>query len=130
MTGLCVSCCRCRREPQQFAHVQVRLVMAAPVVALPERVSLETLRRVLRDTSHHGFPVVRGTASGKVGSRGAHITAMLVLQQVSACARDALFRLSRLTSSTNATGCKRGLCCSAANACKHLFSSPDRKECR
>jgi CBS domain-containing protein len=57
--------------------LEVRHVMAAPVVTLRERVTLGELRDVLRSTRHHGFPVVREaggggsrTASGKGGGGG------------------------------------------------------------
>ncbi|KAK9806419.1 hypothetical protein WJX73_004486 [Symbiochloris irregularis] len=44
----------------------VSAIMASPVVALPKEVSLGELRDVLRDSRHHGFPVVQPTPNGMV----------------------------------------------------------------
>jgi len=50
------------REPvadMSLDLLEVRHVMAAPVVTLPERLRLGDVRDVLRLTRHNGFPVVR-----------------------------------------------------------------------
>ena len=46
--------------------VPVRYAMAAPAVTLGERMGVEALRGILRDTKHSGFPVVRSTPAGQV----------------------------------------------------------------
>ena len=46
--------------------VPVRYAMAAPAVTLNERMGVEALRSILRDTRHSGFPVVRATPAGQV----------------------------------------------------------------
>ncbi|KAI7836469.1 hypothetical protein COHA_009686 [Chlorella ohadii] len=46
--------------------VEVRYVMAAPVVTLREQMRLGDVRDVLRKTRHNGFPVVRDTPQGGV----------------------------------------------------------------
>ncbi|KAK9840815.1 hypothetical protein WJX81_006821 [Elliptochloris bilobata] len=46
--------------------VPVRYAMAAPAVTLNERMAVEALRGILRDTRHSGFPVVRATPAGQV----------------------------------------------------------------
>ena len=46
--------------------VPVRFAMAAPAVTLGERMGVEALRSILRDTRHSGFPVVRATPAGQV----------------------------------------------------------------
>ncbi len=45
--------------------VPVRFAMAAPPVTLGERMRVEALRGILRDTRHSGFPVVRTTPAGQ-----------------------------------------------------------------
>ena len=49
--------------------LEVRYVMAAPVVTLRERMKLGEVRDVLRSTRHNGFPVVRPIA-GSAGGGG------------------------------------------------------------
>lgn len=44
----------------------VSLVMRSPVVTLSPALAIRELQQVLRDTTHHGFPVVRDTACGQV----------------------------------------------------------------
>jgi len=44
----------------------VSRLMASPVVTFRERMAVSHLRRVLRDTTHNGFPVVRTTQQGQV----------------------------------------------------------------
>ena len=46
--------------------VPVRYAMASPAVTLHERMGVEALRGILRDTRHSGFPVVRATPAGQV----------------------------------------------------------------
>ncbi len=44
----------------------VSRLMASPVVTFRETMSVPHLRRVLRDTTHNGFPVVRDAPHGPV----------------------------------------------------------------
>lgn len=46
--------------------VPVHCAMSAPVVTLREEMRIEDMTRVLRETRHNGFPVVRDTAAGQV----------------------------------------------------------------
>lgn len=55
--------------PSSMDLLPVSSVMASPVVTLPVQVSLGELREVLRDSRHHGFPVVRPTPAGMVSPR-------------------------------------------------------------
>ena len=50
--------------------IPVHHVMAYPVVIFQEQMPLTTVREILRDTRHNGFPVVRNTPQGQVGARG------------------------------------------------------------
>jgi hypothetical protein len=40
--------------------------MVSPVAVLPEQPSLEEVRRMVRDTRHNGFPIVKATPAGQV----------------------------------------------------------------
>ena len=58
------------REPvadMSLDLLEVRYVMAAPVVTLHEHMRLGEVRDVLRSTRHNGFPVVRPVAAGERG---------------------------------------------------------------
>ena len=46
--------------------IPVHYVMAYPVVTFQERMPLNQVREILRDTRHNGFPVVRNTPQGQV----------------------------------------------------------------
>ena len=46
--------------------IPVHYVMAYPVVTFQERMPLNQIREILRDTRHNGFPVVRNTPQGQV----------------------------------------------------------------
>ncbi len=46
--------------------VPTSAAMTAPVVTATERMRLDTIRSLLRDTRHNGFPVVRDTPAGQV----------------------------------------------------------------
>ncbi|KAL3159050.1 hypothetical protein ABBQ32_011048 [Trebouxia sp. C0010 RCD-2024] len=46
--------------------IPVQYVMACPVVTFQERMPLNQVREILRDTRHNGFPVVRNTPQGQV----------------------------------------------------------------
>ena len=48
--------------------VPVHAAMSAPVVTLREEMRIEDMRQILRRCRHNGFPVVRETAAGQVGS--------------------------------------------------------------
>lgn len=58
-------------EPKSVSSldlVPVHAIMASPVVTLREHMKLDALKEVLRDTRHNGFPVVRQTPQGQVGT--------------------------------------------------------------
>ena len=50
--------------------IPVHHVMAYPVVIFQEQMPLTTVREILRDTRHNGFPVVRNTPQGQVSAAG------------------------------------------------------------
>lgn len=59
--------------------IPVHHVMAYPVVIFQEQMPLTTVREILRDTRHNGFPVVRNTPQGQVGARD-HACSMMSCQ--------------------------------------------------
>jgi hypothetical protein len=46
--------------------VPIGQAMVSPVAVLPEQPSLEEVRRMVRDTRHNGFPIVKATPAGQV----------------------------------------------------------------